>query len=200
MKRNEAVLIINERIKEAGDALSKQIKTNDIKLTPEQKLLIAIFGDSEMPKEKRTTSYMKYKKALVFQLLVRNLLTLEEEILRGIHDDDLRNINDATELYKTFNEFAYPTVLLETQNDLSEEYKMICQTLKVVTQNEDFRIARVQKAKELKAPDLIIENERRLLSEVSHEREVLQSLKKYFEGNFKLKEETKKYYIKSKVE
>ena len=77
---------------------------------------------------------------------------------------------------------------------------MICQTLKVVTQNEDFRIARVQKAKELKAPDLIIENERRLLSEVSHEREVLQGLKKYFEGNFKLKEETKKYYIKSKVE
>ncbi len=172
MKNIDVLRAIQKLIVEINNVNSKIVNAKRIRedketLTPEERLLLAIFGESYH------LNYREMKRYLFNELRVADLQSRFKSVAEGVYDNEIGQLKTDDEVYKWLGEFAYPSIFTSKVVNREAEYNELKEVQKILQANVQFRMERVAKIVEQNAPFLIYTNElNRLQFELLEERQI----------------------------
>ena len=175
MEKEQVLEIIENQIKGIDKRIQNQI--DNPSLTPEQKLMLAIFGESNATLDENA-SYMSKKKIIYYNFLKAHLREEYDNLLENEYRKSYENATTKEEILKLLYTLEYPTVFVNQKKfDMKEEKKLIDETINFFDRRITFRISQVLKQQELKVPYIIIKNTQRLLKEALEQKSFIDDLR-----------------------
>lgn len=182
MNKTKALEIIQKEICKIEETNFKFIKEVLNKVTPEEKLLLALFGEDKI--SNKTFSYKQFKRYLANNYHVYNLRNKLKMIALGRYDKELAKINTKEELGKLIGCNMLKILVDEAYDDVNDEYNVLLETKKDILDMLNGRMERVLRLQNANAPKLIIEYELNILANASKEMQMIQDLINFFELKF----------------